>query len=71
MREFDAGAFGRKKISSIFFQKGFGHLAAGGVVDANEEDLVFDAHVEYINIAILRLVGANFFSNSYLRGLRL
>jgi len=68
---FYAGAFGLKAVATVFLQEGLGHLAAGGVVDANEEDLVFDAHVEYINIAILRLVGANFFSNSYLRGLRL
>src|SRR6202012_4072471 len=58
----EAGAFCFKEIAAVFFQKGFGHLAAGGVVEADKEDFVFCVHGLYINIAILRWVESKKFS---------
>ena len=53
-----AGAFGLEGVAAVFFQEGFGHLAAGRIVDTDEENFVFAIHGRYINIAILRWFGS-------------
>lgn len=53
----DTSAFGFEGIAAIFLEKGFSHLAAGRIVDADKEDAVFGVHVVYFYIAILRLIG--------------
>src|SRR5579863_18846 len=48
------GAFDHEMVAAVFFQKGFGHLAAGGVVDADKKDFVLNVGCGWHIIMLLR-----------------